>query len=262
MGNDNSTANGVNEPAESKGPAVFKLFTLPGNRCPYSMRTHIVLLELNVPFTTVEIRRNSKPTWFLKINPYGTVPTLQHPLDGTVVTESMICNEYLCDLAREFEPDAKEVDGVLMMMPIKAKGRAQIRLLCHHVDTLVLPKLNSIITTSNEAETNQLLTQLENALVFLETNLQTKGEGEEGEDKDFFMGKAFSLADAHFLPFFHRIMVILPKFKSYTVPDDKFPLLLAWYARCKQRLSFKTSAQKEEIMIALHTRFVERGYKW
>jgi hypothetical protein len=56
----------------------IQFFTLPGNTCPYAQRTHITLLELNLPFDMTEVVGfPTKPDWYLKINPRGKVPALR-----------------------------------------------------------------------------------------------------------------------------------------------------------------------------------------
>jgi len=224
-----------------------------------------VLLELNVPFSKFEIPKENSPSWFIRMNPRGAIPALQNPTDGTFVYGTTICNEYLCDLAREEVPEAEAEDGILMMMPTKAKDRAQLRVLCDHVDHLIVPKLNAVLTNADKEKEEKLISQLETTLGLMEHTLQEgeKGEDEEGETgKDYLMGKTFSVADAHLLPFFNRMMVLLPKFMSYSTPEDKFPLLLKWLEKCKERESVQKSIQKEEDMIAQYNKFIDNGYKW
>merc|ERR1712087_940395 len=97
----------------------IQLFVLPGRTCPYVQRTHICLQELGLPFDTTEISY-PKPDWYLRINPKGKVPALKK--DSTVVYESAICNEFLCDYA-----NSRKMSQTLM--PSDPILRAKIRLL-------------------------------------------------------------------------------------------------------------------------------------
>eukprot|EP00565_Helicotheca_tamesis_P004198 CAMPEP_0185738016 /NCGR_PEP_ID=MMETSP1171-20130828/31843_1 /TAXON_ID=374046 /ORGANISM="Helicotheca tamensis, Strain CCMP826" /LENGTH=146 /DNA_ID=CAMNT_0028409103 /DNA_START=33 /DNA_END=470 /DNA_ORIENTATION=+ len=83
---------------QNKDSKNIEFFTLEGGMCPYAARTLIVLHELGLPFDTVEVSGRPKPDWYLEINPRGKVPALRIPSDdNTIVYESAICDEYLCD---------------------------------------------------------------------------------------------------------------------------------------------------------------------
>ena len=61
--------------------------------CPNSHRTRIVLAEKELPVTTIELDADNLPADFLKLNPYGKLPTV---IDRDIVFfESSVVNEYL-----------------------------------------------------------------------------------------------------------------------------------------------------------------------
>lgn len=70
--------------------------------CPYAQKVWIALNLAGKPYTLEEIDLyGNKPSWFLKMNPKGQVPVLQH--NGQVITESekildfIGSPQYLCD---------------------------------------------------------------------------------------------------------------------------------------------------------------------
>lgn len=69
--------------------------------------------------------------WFVKINPNGQVPVLDH--DGSIITESTVINEYLEDVF----PDVS-------LRPEDARERAQMRIWSKFVDEYFSPALSMI----------------------------------------------------------------------------------------------------------------------
>jgi len=53
---------------------MVKLYSDP--HCPTSHRTRIVLAEKELPVETTELESGNLPADFLKINPYGKLPTV------------------------------------------------------------------------------------------------------------------------------------------------------------------------------------------
>ena len=53
---------------------MIKLYSDP--HCPNSHRTRIVLAEKELPVTTAELDAENLPAEFLKLNPYGKLPTV------------------------------------------------------------------------------------------------------------------------------------------------------------------------------------------
>jgi glutathione S-transferase len=235
---------------------LLKFFTLEGRMCPFGARTWITLLELGLPFELVEIDAKAKTGWYLDINPRGKVPAIQNTRDGTIVYESAICNEYLSDYARQVD-ESKPTDGaeVWHMTPIDAADRAAMRLLNDHVDTSVGPAMFNFMVNHDPEQDSQLKDKVEDALVVLQAALSTRGG-------PFLMGKNFTLADAHALPFFLRLVVTLRHFKNYEVPPERFALLFQWYELCSHRESVAMASKSDEEIIEAYQRFVDmkRGF--
>ncbi len=65
--------------------------------CPFAQRTRILLKLKGIPFELTEMESTRQmPDWFLKLNPLGQVPVIQHA--GIVLNESSVINEYLEDV--------------------------------------------------------------------------------------------------------------------------------------------------------------------
>lgn len=75
------------------------MYTLYGMTGSCSMAVHVILNELNVPFTVEDVRApegQPRPAAFLKLNPRGSVPVLVLE-DGTAVREGGAIISYLLD---------------------------------------------------------------------------------------------------------------------------------------------------------------------
>ncbi|CAJ1950576.1 unnamed protein product [Cylindrotheca closterium] len=225
---------------------LIKFYTLKGGTCPYAARTWITLLELGIPFETIEISKEDKDNWYLDINPRGKVPALVNTKDGSVVYESAICDEYLSDLARD-------LGGGPSLMPDNPSERASLRLLNDHVDNSLSPAQFTLLMNKDEEKDKELIEKLEKALGFLEESLDAHGGS-------YLMGKDFSLADVHVLPFFLRMTITLDHYKGYKLSKENFPNLLRWFDICSQKESVKPSAKSREEIIEVYDRFIKADY--
>ena len=103
---------------------VFKLYNAPQSTC--SQRVRFVLNTKKLPFEEVKLNLlegdQLKPD-YLKLNPNGVVPTLDH--DGQIVIDSNVIIEYLDEVVPEasFTPED----------PVK---RAHMRTLMHFIDEM------------------------------------------------------------------------------------------------------------------------------
>ncbi len=103
---------------------VFRLYNAPQSTC--SQRVRFVFNAKTLPFVEVKLNLlegdQLKPE-YLKINPNGVVPTLDH--DGAIIIDSTVITEYLDEIspAVSFTPE----DPVL---------RARMRALMHFIDEM------------------------------------------------------------------------------------------------------------------------------
>jgi glutathione S-transferase len=103
---------------------AFKLYNAPQSTC--SQRVRFVLNSKALPFDEVKLNLLAgdqlKPD-YLKLNPNGVVPTLDH--DGQIVIDSNVIIEYLDEVA----PDAS-------FTPEDPAKRAHMRSLMHFIDEM------------------------------------------------------------------------------------------------------------------------------
>src|SRR6187551_3968784 len=102
----------------------FRLYNAPQSTC--SQRVRFVFNAKKLPFEEVKLNLlegdQLKPD-YLKLNPYGVVPTLDH--DGAIIIDSTVIIEYL----DEIEPDVS-------FTPENSVGRARMRALMHFIDEM------------------------------------------------------------------------------------------------------------------------------
>lgn len=216
----------------------------------YAQRTRITLKELGLPFDTTEVTGMPKPDWYLKINPRGKVPALRVPTaDYAVIYESAICNEFLCDYA------TTKLQLEHSLMPNDPFMRAKIRLLNDHCDNVFAKTQFTYLMNKDDAKDDELCAEMEKALAAYEAAI-AEGEG------PYLLGKEFTLADVHVLPFLQRLVITLKHWKDYELPEDMFPKLLSWIDSCLARESVKDSSMTREKTIEVYTRFVGAEYKF
>ena len=103
----------------------FKLYNAPQSTC--SQRVRFVLNAKNIPFSEIKLDLLAgdqlKPD-YLKLNPNGVVPTLDH--DGAIVIDSSVIIEYLDEIAPQ----------PLDFTPHDPVQRAKMRTLMHFMDEM------------------------------------------------------------------------------------------------------------------------------
>jgi glutathione S-transferase len=103
----------------------FKLYNAPQSTC--SQRVRFVLNAKSLPFAEVKLNLlegdQLKPD-YLKLNPNGVVPTLDH--DGNIVIDSSVIIEYLDEVAPETEN----------FTPADPVARAHMRALMRFIDEM------------------------------------------------------------------------------------------------------------------------------
>lgn len=215
--------------------------------CPYAQRSWITLLELNVDFEPVDIElgKDNKTDWFRAMNPNGTVPTIKH--GSTVVYESLVVNEYLCEV----------FSGALVTLMPKEPGlRARARILISRCDSKLVKLFYSYLShkcIENTTRDNQLRTQLEDELRFLDSALSESSD-------PYFLGKEVSLVDIAFIPFFERMVVALSTFKDFEIRSLNLPHLNTWLDTMSNLKSVSQTRMLPELIKELYSRFLGMDY--
>ena len=156
--------------------------------CPYVDRSRIVLLEKDVPHEVEFIDLANKPAWFLAISPMGRVPVLL--VDDRPVFESMIINELLEELYPR--------PPLFLGDPI---SRAEARAWIVFANDVLFPGSAAAMTALAGGFTGDALARplgaIRDAFAKLEPQVARSGG-------PLFQGKAFTLVDAAYAPFFRR----------------------------------------------------------
>jgi glutathione S-transferase len=219
--------------------------------CPYAQRSWLALLELQVNFEykEIELGKDNKTDWFGALNPNGTVPTIKH--GETVVYESLVVNEYLCEVFGNNE---------INLMPREPAVRARARILMSRCDTKFTKVAYSYLSHKRNAseedsitKDDQLRTHLEDELRFLDNAIGLT-------DGYYFMGEIVSLVDIAYIPFFERMSVALAKWKDFEIKSLSLPHLNNWLDVMSNREAYQKTRMSPQRIIELYSRFLDVDY--
>ena len=229
---------------------AFKLYNAPQSTC--SQRVRFVFNGKKIPFDEVKLNLlegdQLKPD-YLKLNPNGVVPTLDH--DGAIVINSTVIIEYLDEVAPEtsFTPES----------PVE---RARMRALMHFIDempaaavrvpTFNLAFLPSFQKMSREAfvamaeskplrrefmlamgQTGFPQAEMEAALTRLRRTYERMDAEIEKSGGPWLLGKDISLADVAVMPALVRMDDLgLPGWRD-------LPRIVTWFDNIRAHPAFK-----------------------
>lgn len=229
---------------------AFKLYNAPQSTC--SQRVRFVFNGKKIPFDEVKLNLlegdQLKPD-YLKLNPNGVVPTLDH--DGAIVIDSTVIIEYLDEVAPEtsFTPQS----------PVE---RARMRALMHFIDempaaavrvpTFNLAFLPSFQKMSREAfvamaeskplrrefmlamgQTGFPQAEMEAALTRLRRTYERMDAEIEKSGGPWLLGKDISLADVAVMPALVRMDDLgLPGWRD-------LPLIVTWFDNIRAHPAFR-----------------------
>jgi glutathione S-transferase len=161
----------------------------------------------SVPFEVTYINLREKPDWFLKISPHGKVPVLL--VDDVPLFESNAIAEFLDEaVAPRLHPE----DMV---------ARAQHRAWTDYVPTFS-SLLGKVYYCASPDELSDAKVQASVALQRLEGALLVS----QRDNSPLFSGKALSLVDAAYAPFFQRYQFVEDTLKTGLL--EKFPRVQRW----------------------------------
>jgi glutathione S-transferase len=198
---------------------MIKLYDFKSS--PNCQRVKVVLEEKKLPYETIPVdlrKKEQKTPEYLKINPYGKVPSLA---DGDVVLyESCIIDEYLED--KYSTPP---------LMPADPGKRARVRILIDYGLVQMESAYQKLRAESMKEERERHSEVIESAKTDVKKLLQ-RFENEIG-DQPYLAGD-FSMVDAALIPRFIRL-------EGFGVlPDASMPRLARYIQRMKDRPSVKT----------------------
>lgn len=216
-----------------------KLFS--ARACPYAHRTRLVLAEKQVPFELVEIDLQNKPSWFdSTISAYGKVPALQH---GSVhLWESAVVNEYL-----------NEVFPTPALLPLEPAARAVARIWIDYANTRFTGAFGKLLRAASEPEQRDAEAELSEILRFIDQEglqkLSTEGP--------FFLGRAPSLVDFAFYPWFER-WPALEHYRGFALPAE-LRRLSKWLEAVRGLESVKAHANPAAYYVERYARYAVKA---
>jgi glutathione S-transferase len=180
-------------------------------------------------------------------------PAIHDTSNNVCVYESAIINEYLSDLGAA-STNAAKANKEATILPVDAYQRAKLRLFNDDVDSTINPAFFTFLMNKDPEKDDVLRDKLQDAIQILQTALGDSGG-------PFLMGREFTLADAHVLPFFLRMVVSLEHFLAYTISTARFPAVLEC-ATCSQRPSVQTASIDADQIKTLYQMFRDANYKF
>ena len=237
---------------------MLKLYKAGNSIC--TQKVLLTLNEKHLDFRTHEInlfRNEQYDHEYLKLNPKGVVPTLDH--DGSIIIESTLICEYL-----------DEVFPLPRLMPEEPLQKSKLRLWTKAIDegifeatrelsfsAIFREKMKSMspeqretrfqnvgspgrraryVSTYREGVDSQYVTEGIADYEKLFNNMETVLAG----GKDWLLGDDYTLADISLSPFVARLhyLTLLP------IWIENRPLVAAWWERARRRPSFVIAVEK------------------
>ena len=234
---------------------MLELYTAGNSIC--TQKVFFTLAEKGIGYDThnIDLFRNEQfEPWYLKINPKGVVPALDH--DGRIVIESSLICEYLDDVV----PQPR-------LVPADPYARARMRLWSKAVDESLFEATRELSFSAMFREKMRNMTEAQREGRFANVGDQVKrarfmstyAEGVESPyvfqgiaafetafakmEKDleagqpWLVGLELSLADVNMMPFVARLAYL----DLLDVWLAERPAARAWWARVQALPSFKTA---------------------
>lgn len=172
--------------------------------CPFAQRTRILLKLKGVPFQLTEIDiTKPRPDWFLKLNPLGQVPVIEHR--DIVLNESSVINEYL-----------EEIFPQPAVFPSSPYRKARCRILIDYCNHEFVPAMYRLLMNQERSKdcglTDKALGTWRWTNDFL---LRHNSDGVYLFDED-----GFGIAELSFAPFFMRYC-LNEYYRYFQLPDGE-----------------------------------------
>ncbi len=185
--------------------------------CPDSHRTRIVLAEKELPIDVEELEVDNLPADFLKINPYGKLPTV---IDRDIVFfESSVVNEYL-DERYPYPP----------LKPGSPAERARMRLTVLQLERELYVLYREC---QNGRKKKEAVKKLQAYFNSLDDYLSRT---------EYFIGEQYTLVDVTLAP-------ILWRLPSIGIDTSKWGNLENYMDRLFERPAFESSLSEHEQML-------------
>ena len=237
----------------------FRLYNAPQSTC--SQRVRFVFNAKQMPFDEVKLNllegEQLKPE-YLKLNPNGVVPTLDH--DGAIIIDSTVIIEYL----DEISPNGA-------FTPENAVGRARMRALMHFIDEMpaaavrvptfnlaFLPRFQKMsradfvaMAESKPLRREFMLTmgqtgfpnnEMDAALARLRRSYERMDAEIEHSGGPWLLGKKITLADV-------AVMPALVRMHDLGMPDwPDLPRVVTWFDNIRAHPAFKPTYYQGSLL--------------
>ncbi|GAA5896716.1 glutathione S-transferase family protein [Sporobolomyces salmoneus] len=228
-------ATGLAAKTVEKHQAENSLVFHSGWFCPFVQRVWIALEERGIPYQYNEINPYKKEPHFLKINPKGLVPALEH--DGKALYESLVLLEYLED--------------AFPQNPLRSSDHyenGRVRLAAAQVSNVLVPAYYKLLQAQGEEAQKEAKEGFVKAFKDVEENWFVKGQGE------WARGEKFGILDAVIAPWIVRLDVLIDhrNFKVEELGKD----LEAYVERILDRDSIKATVSDKEAYTQIYQRYL------
>src|SRR5215470_6824107 len=196
----------------------MKLYNQNGSH--FASKCRVAIYEKSAPVEIVPIPGSDlKSPEYLRIYPLGKTPSLQ--VDGTIIGESEVINEYL----EERFPQPP-------LLPSDPEGRARARGISRHVDLYIEPPLHALFPqlAAKEKDEGFIATQL--------TEIQLRLDQFEALllPDPYVLGSMFTLADCSLAPLMFYTQLTLQILHAAPFIEGR-PKLASWWTAVQQRRS-------------------------
>ncbi|KAI9142299.1 glutathione S-transferase [Paraphysoderma sedebokerense] len=229
--------------------------------CPFAQRTTLVLAELGFIKSIYDFSGNSKdlelvpidlankPDWYFKVNPKGTVPTLellnvkdqQDPSKNQLLFESILIAQYF----------AEEYSSVKRLIPESPLEKYQMRYVAEQFSSSFVPSFYSLLRAQGAEK------QSEGKQAFLKTILQINDLLKSTSAGPYILGDKFTIGDVILSTFIARLPV-LKHFRDFDIPrDEKYQRFNSLVDAVMNRDSVKNTLASMDELIAGYKPFAD-----
>ena len=202
--------------------------------CPFAQRTRILLTLKGAKFELTEIDiTKPRPDWFLKLNPLGQVPVIEH--QGRVLNESSVINEYL----EEVFPEPR-------VFPADPYQRAISRILIDKVNNSFVPAMYTLLMNQDSARAGELHEKAIESWRWLNQILMRHNPD------GTYMWDQFGMADLSIASFFQRYCLNV-YYRGFKIPQGpEFQRVRTWYDALLAHPVVKQTGMSDEDFIKLY----------
>jgi len=182
--------------------------------CPFVQRTVIALKIKNVPFTLCEMSLGKpRPEWFLKLNPEGKCPVLEH--EGEFLNESYA----IVDFVEELHPNPP-------LYPVDLHKRAFSRVFVKYLNDEFVPTLYKFLMNRDPSKEEEVYNKSLETFRWIDTFLRKHNPNPAVQGR-FMWSDEFGICEVMAASFFQRYC-IHKHYKHFELPDTEE------YARVRQ----------------------------